>query len=225
MKDRGLEAKILDMAERAGVAGSRIFEVDKSVDSKALNAYVIGFGDTKRIVLYDTLLAQLEPVEVLAVMGHEIGHYVLGHVTRTLLLSSIVTLITLWWVDRAGRWLTRRFARPFGFDRLDDVASVPLLVLLAQLVTLGLMPAILTYTRAQEHEADRFALELTRDNRAAAMAFATMQRENLGVPWHGTLDRLFRASHPSVGERITFCNEYRPWEAGRPLAYGRFFRP
>ncbi|MDQ3013618.1 MAG: M48 family metalloprotease, partial [Acidobacteriota bacterium] len=80
MKNKALEAKILALAERAGIEGSRVYEVNKSADTKHLNAYVTGFGGTKRIVMWDTLLNQMNEREVLSVMGHEMGHYVLGHV-------------------------------------------------------------------------------------------------------------------------------------------------
>ena len=225
MKDPSLETKILALAERAGISGSRIYEVDKSVDSKALNAYVKGFLGTKRIVLYDTLLAQLDDEEVLAVMAHEMGHYALGHVTRSILLSSFVVFASLFLVDRSGRWLIGRNSARFGFDRLSDVASVPLLAILLQGTSLLLAPVALAYSRAQEHEADRFALELTRQNRSAARAFATLQRENLGVPWYSAFEKLWRSTHPSIGERIDYCNQYHPWTEGRPLVYGSYFRP
>src|SRR5215469_5663215 len=93
MKDKALETQILDLAGRARIAGARVFEVEKSVDTKTVNAYVAGLGRTKRIVLWDTLLAKLEPRETLFVMGHEMGHYVLGHVLRMLALLSAVVLL------------------------------------------------------------------------------------------------------------------------------------
>jgi STE24 endopeptidase len=79
-------------------------------------------------------------------------------------------------------------------------------------------------SRHQEHEADRFALELTRDNRAAATTFVRLQQENLGVPRPGVLYLLWRGSHPSLGDRVDFANRYRPWEQGKPLRYGGLFR-
>ncbi|WP_406696559.1 M48 family metallopeptidase [Singulisphaera sp. Ch08] len=225
MKDKVLEREILALAERAGISGSRIHEVNKSVDTKALNAYVTGLLGTKRIVLWDTLLARLDDREVLVVMGHEMGHYVLGHVPRTILLSSLITLASLFWADRAGRWLLARAKGRFGVSQLSDVASVPLLLLLLQLASLALLPVANVYSRHQEHEADRFALELTRSNRDAALAFVKLQKENLGVPRPGLVYRIWRGSHPSIGERIDFCNTYRPWMQGRSLRYSRWIRP
>jgi Zn-dependent protease with chaperone function len=211
MKDQALERSILDLAARAKIEGSRVFEVEKSVDTKAMNAYVTGLWNTKRIVLWDTLIARLNETELKSVMAHEMGHYVKGHVVQSILLSFVVTLAGLFLVDRLGRRLLARFAPRLGFDRLSDVASLPLLLMLMEVAFLALSPVALAYSRYQEHEADRFALDLTHANHSAATAFVKMQTENLGNPRPGMFYKLFRASHPSIGERIDFCNSYRPW--------------
>ena len=215
MKNQGLERSILDLAEKAGISSSRVFEVAKSVDTKAVNAYVTGFLDTKRIVLWDTLLAKLNEREVLFVMAHEMGHYVLGHVVRSILLSFVVTLLGLYFVHVASGRLIERFRDRLGFDRLSDVASVPLLILLLQVSSLVLNPVAMAYSRYQEHEADRFAIELTHANHSGGTAFVKLQEENLGNPRPGWVYRVFRASHPSIGDRIDFCNSYHP-AAARP---------
>jgi STE24 endopeptidase len=222
MKDKALERRILELAERAGIEGSRVFEVEKSVDTKALNAYVTGVLGSKRIVLWDTLLAQLNASEVLTVMGHEMGHYVLGHVARSIWLGSLVVLTGLFFVDRAGRWLIARFSARLGFDRLSDVASVPLVLMLMEVSSLFLGPVALAYSRYQEHEADRYALDLTHANHSFATAEVKMQAENLGNPRPGWFYTIFRASHPSIGDRIDFCNQYhsRRTETGSPAVDG-----
>jgi STE24 endopeptidase len=224
MKDKPLEGAILSLAGRAGIEGGRVFEVDKSVDTKAVNAYVTGFGQTKRIVLWDTTIAKLERRQLLFVMGHEMGHYVLGHVWKLIALASLLVLVTLWVAHRTAGWFIGRWRGRFGFDSLADVAALPLLLLLANGFSLVVSPALLAYTRHQEHESDRFGLEITRDNRAAATAFVTLQAENLGNPRPGLLYKLWRSSHPPLGERIDFCNAYRPWESGRPGRYEGLFR-
>ncbi len=221
MKNKGLEQSILDLASRAGIEGSRVFEVNKSIDTKALNAYVTGVLGSKRIVLWDTLIARLEEKELLVVMAHEMGHYVLGHVVRSILLSSFLTLTSLFLVDRLGRWLVARYSHVLRFESLADVASVPLLLLLIQVTSLFLTPAAMAYSRYQEHEADRFALDLTHTNHSGATAFVKLQRENLGNPRPGLIHKIFRASHPSIGERIDFCNGYRPVASSAPLRDGR----
>ncbi|HEX5724099.1 MAG TPA: ABC transporter substrate-binding protein, partial [Longimicrobiaceae bacterium] len=224
MEDKTLEAEILALADRAGIEGGRVFEVDKSVDTKTVNAYVTGFGGSKRIVLWDTLLRALGRREVLFVMGHEMGHYVLRHVLWGLALGAAGTLFSLWAVHRTAGWLIARWRHRFRFDRLEDVASYPLLLLVVSVLGLAGAPFANAFSRSQEHEADRFGLELTRDNRAMALAFVKLQRENLAVPYPSALFKLFRASHPPLGERIEFANAYRPWETGRPLKYGDRFR-
>ena len=85
-------------------------------------------------------------------------------------------------------------------------------------------PVGLAYSRYQEHEADRFGLEITRRSRPAAMAFVKLQQENLGNPRPGLLYKLWRSSHPPIGERIDFCNSYRPWAKGSPLTYAEYFK-
>jgi STE24 endopeptidase len=220
MKNKALESRILALADRAGIEGSRVYEVNKSVDTKTVNAYVTGIFNTKRIVLWDTILAKLQPPEVLFVMGHEMGHYVLGHTWQYILLGSALALFGLWVIHRTAGWLIARYRDRFGFSELADVASVPLMALLFSLVSLVLTPAILAVSRHNEHESDRFGLEITRDNRDCATAFVKLQQENLGNPRPGPLYKLWRSTHPPLGERIDFCNEYRPWETGRTLKYG-----
>jgi STE24 endopeptidase len=224
MQDRALEARILTLAERAGIAGSRVYQVRKSVDTKTVNAYVTGIGSSKRIVLWDTMLAKLNPDEIVFVMAHEMGHFVLHHTLAIILGATLLVTGSLYLVHRVAGTLIARFGSRFGFDRLSDIASFPLLLLLGTLVALITTPLALAFSRHQEHEADRFALELTRNNHAAATTFVRLQQENLSVPRPGPFFKLWRGSHPSLGDRVDFANRYRPWETGGPLRYGRLFR-
>jgi STE24 endopeptidase len=224
MKDPALEAKILALADRAGIDGGRVFEVEKSVDTKTVNAYVTGFLASKRIVLWDTLLARLDEREVLAVMGHEMGHYVLHHVLIGIAFYALLAGVGLWVVHRVAPLAIARWRGRMGFVRLDDVASLPLLLLLLQLGSLAILPAALGFSRWMEHEADRFALELLQDNRAQATAFAKLQQTNLSNPRPGALYVLWRGTHPPLGARIDFANTYHPWQTGAALRYADRFR-
>lgn len=223
MKDKALERRILALAESAGIEGSRVYEVEKSVDTKAINAYVTGFHDTKRIVLWDTIIAKLATDELLFVMAHEMGHYVLGHVVQGIFFFSALILVGLYFAHRIAWSLLRRFSARFGFDQISDVASVPLMLIALNVAMLVLEPVGLAYSRHIERESDRFALELTRDNQAAAEAFVKLSTENLGYPDPGWLMTVLRASHPPIADRVAFCNEYRPWAEGEPLRYGDRF--
>jgi STE24 endopeptidase len=223
MQDKALETRILALAERAGIRGTRVYEVNKSEDTKLVNAYVTGIGGTKRIVLWDTLIARLTPDQVAFVMAHEMGHYVLNHTLLIIIGAAVTATLSLYAVHRlAGRFIAR-YRRRFGFDRLDDVASLPLLVLVSGLVSFVITPAVLAFSRWQEHEADRFALELTRDNRAGAETFVRLQQENLSVPRPGLLYTVWLGSHPSLASRIEFANRYRPWATGEKLRYEHLF--
>jgi STE24 endopeptidase len=224
MKDKALEADILRLAERAGIEGGRVYEVDKSVDTNAINAYVAGIGSTKRIVLWDTIIKRLDRQELLFVMGHEMGHYVLGHTWRIVGLLSCTIMLMLFLIHRSAGWLLARYGARFGFHELSDVASMPMLVLLFSLGFLVAQPFALGYIRHLEHEADRFGLEITHANRAAAVAFVKMQQDNLANPRPGWLMTVMRASHPTLADRIEFCNTYRPWAEGQPPVYQHLFR-
>jgi len=224
MQDKALEGDVLATASRAGVEGARVFQVDKSVDTEKVNAYVTGVGNTKRIVLWDTLLARLSPRQIRFVVGHELGHYVLGHVVVSIFVSWGLILLGLYGAHRTADLLLSRFGGRFGFTQLADVASLPLLMLLLSVFSLLIGPATLALSRYHEHEADRFALELTHDNHGGASAFVALQQQNLAVPRPGWLFKLFRASHPPIGERVDFMNSYRPWEHGEPERYTDHFR-
>jgi Zn-dependent protease with chaperone function len=224
LQDRVLEARILGLAERAGIPGSRVYQVNKSVDTKTVNAYVTGVGSSKRIVLWDTMLTKLTPDEILFVMAHEMGHFVLHHTLSIILGATLLVTGALYLVHRVAGTLIGRFGEKFGFQQLSDVASFPLLLLLGTLFSLVTTPAVLAVSRHQEHEADRFALELTRNNRAAATTFVRLQEENLSIPRPGPIFTFWRASHPSLGERVDFANRYHPWRTGEPLRYDRHIR-
>ena len=224
MKDRALEAKIVALADRAGIEGARIFEVAKSEDTKTTNAYVTGFGVTKRIVLWDTIIARMDERSLLFVMGHEMGHYVLHHIWVVIAALSALAMLSLYAVHRVAHGLIRRHAHRFGFERLDDIASYPLVNIVAGVVIGIATPLFYVVTRHDEHEADRFGLEITRDNLACATAFVKLADDNLGIPRPNPILHLLRGSHPTLAERIEFCNSYRPWESGQPLRYEDRFR-
>jgi STE24 endopeptidase len=224
LKDKAIESSILQLARHAGIDGGRVFEVDMSRDTKTMDANVSGFLGTERIVVWDTAIAGLEKTELLTVLAHEMGHYVLGHPGPRILLQSFLLLTALGFVHWAGRPLVKKYKKYFGFDRMDDIASLPLIFLLLNVAILLLLPADFAFLRHQEHEADRFALELTRDNHAAATAFVKLTQGVLGVPRHGWLYSTWRDTHPSLGERLDFFNEYRPWQTGQPLKYDHFLK-
>jgi STE24 endopeptidase len=224
LRHRVLEQRILRLADRAGIPDSRVYQVNKSVDTKVVNAYVTGLGATKRIVLWDTLLEELEPAQIEFVVAHEMGHFILQHTASLILAATVLATTSFLIIHRMAGRLIARYAPRFGFDRLSDFASFPLLLLLGTTVSLVATPLGLALSRHQEREADRFALELTRDNRAAATTFVRLQEKNLAIPRPSMLYLLWRGSHPPLAERVDFANRYRPWETGDALRFGELIR-
>ncbi len=224
MQDKLLEQEILQLADRAGIEGGRVFQVNKSEDTEAVNAYVGGILNTKRIVLWDTLVNKLNREQVLAVVGHEMAHYILGHIWKFLLLLSVLILAGLYAVHRSLGFLIARFHHRFGFTEPSDIASLPLLIILMSVFLLAVKPMVFAYTRLAERESDRFGLEITRNNYAMASALTYLHEQNLLHPNPGRLYVLWRSWHPPIAARIEFANNYRPWETGEPLVYGEYFR-
>jgi hypothetical protein len=193
--------------------------------SARLRDWAKRIGHTKRIVLWDTIIKQSTANELSVVMSHEMGHYVLGHVWSGLIFGSSVLLVGLWLVHRCAGWILRRFAARTGVTELGDIASLPLLMLIFGLFIFAFKPALLAYSRHLEHEADRFALEITRDNHDCATAFVKFIQHDLAYPTPGPLFVLWRSSHPPLAERISFCNTYRPWLEGQIGRYSKYFSP
>lgn len=212
-------------AARGGLENATILVMDQSTDSKTFGAYVTGLAGTERIVLFDTTLKTLTQPEILFVVGHEMKHYLLKDVWKIVGLYVVIMLVGFFAVDRLARAATRRWTNRFGFDDIADPAALPLLLIVFGIVSLFLTPAINIFSRNIEHEADRFGLELTHDNPAAASAFVKRFNEALGIPYPGWLERNFRLDHPSLGDRITFANEYHPWDEDKPLVYGDWIKP
>lgn len=224
MKDKQLEEQILALAAKAGIQGGRVFEVDKSQETKGLNAYVIGLGRTKRIVLWDTTLKAMTPDEILFVVGHEMGHYVLNHMWWGIAYYSALSFLIFYLTYRSANYLMKRYHHRFGFTHLSNIASLPLFLLLIGIFMLLATPLSNWFSRHLEHEADRFGLEITQNNQAAGEAFIVLQQGNLANPRPGPLYNFWRNTHPALGERVDFCNSYCPWKEQEPLKYGKCFQ-
>ena len=204
------------------IPGRNVYQVDKSTQTRKINAYVNGFGASQRIVLWDTMLKAMKEDEILCVMGHEMGHYKLGHVWRGIVLISLLSVALFYLSFLIMHWSVRRFGRAWGFTELHDAASLPLLAVTLTIVSFVAQPLINAQTRANEREADLYALELTHMNDAAARAFIKLGAQNKSNPEPGTVLKIFQYTHPPLIERIRTAQEYRPWEHGKP---NRFFKP
>ena len=214
LKDAALKRDILALAHSEGIPAGEVYQMDASRQSGHNNAYVTGLLGTQRIVLYDTLLQRFTPREIRCVMGHEIGHYVLNHIWKTVGLVLVLLVSGFLLIDRVARRLIR--ARPaWGIGRIEEPASLPLLMLLLSGFLTIAQPLLASYSRAQEHAADRFGLDLVRDPEAAASVFLKFGRYDLSEHHVHPLIEKILFTHPSVANRIRFVHE---WARAHPDA-------
>ncbi len=216
LRDKQLERKILDLAEKAGIPGRKVFEVNKSVQTKKVNAYVSGFGASQRIVLWDTTLREMKEDEILFVMGHEMGHYVLHHIWKGILFTVCLSALFFYLSYLFTGWAVARFGPRWGFAELSDVASMPLLVATIGLFSFIAQPVTNSFSRGLEHEADQFGLEVTRLSDAGARAFIKLGEQNKSNPEPSPFVKTFVYTHPPLIERIRFALSYHPWTEGKP---------
>jgi STE24 endopeptidase len=200
----GLEAEIRALMQQAKLPVSRVLQVDASRRSRHSNAYFTGIGRVKRIVLFDTLLEQMENREILAVLAHEAGHWKKKHVLKRMLLSQGAALLACL---AAFLLLRRGVAGPWlNLPHLSFFAEVTILAFLGGLLGFLLTPLGSWLSRRDEWQADRFALRLLGEGRPLASALIKLSRENLANlhphPWYAW----FYYSHPPVTERVAFLH-------------------
>ncbi|HEX7828727.1 MAG TPA: M48 family metallopeptidase, partial [Thermoanaerobaculia bacterium] len=216
LKDQVLKQKLLNLASQAGIEGSRVYEVNKSKQTKTMNAYVNGIGPTNRIVMWDTLLAKMSHDEVLAVMGHEMGHYVMKHIWKTLAFSLALSFFILYFVQKVHDKTLPKYGPRWGFTDRGDPASLPWLLIILSGASFLATPIISGYSRHNEHASDMFSLELTHLNEPMATAFRKFAEDSKRDPNPHPFIKYWRYTHPPIGERIPFALSYKPWEKGEP---------
>jgi Zn-dependent protease with chaperone function len=220
LRDHDLRQAIHALTARADIPSTRVFQVDKSSQTRKLNAYVTGFGSTQRLVFYDTLLEEMKTDEAVVVAGHEIGHYRLGHIWKGILLSGAGAFGFMLLYFAVTRALLARFGASWGVRDLADLASLPLLASSLAVLLFLTAPIPNFVSRSMEHEADIYALEITHDNDAAARAFLKLAGVNRSDPSPAPLVEAFLGTHPAVLDRVRFALDYRPWERGEsPQAF------
>lgn len=213
LKDEALRRDLLGLASRAGIEGGRVYQVDKSKQTKTMNAYVTGMGPTKRIVMWDTLLAKMTHDEVLAVMGHEMGHYLLRHLWKGLAAAVVIALVILFLAQKVYDRGVARWGSRWGATGVGDPAAFPWLLIIIATIAFLLSPVMSGISRHREHEADIFGLELTRLNEPMATAFIKLAEDTKINPDPHPFIEFWRYSHPSINKRIAFVLRYKPWES------------
>lgn len=214
LKDAALKKEILDLAHSQGIPAHEVYEVDASRQSEHNNAYVAGVLGTQRIVLYDTLMKRFTPREIRFVMGHEMGHYVMNHVWKTVGFFSVLIVAGFLLVDRMARRFIDRHS-VYGIRRFEDPSSLPVILMILSVFFLVTRPMISTFSRSQEHAADVFGLQVVGDPEAAASGFLKFGRYDLAEIDVDPRIEFFLYTHPSVGNRILFAQQ---WARAHPAA-------
>ena len=203
LKDKRLESEILTLANKAGIEGSRVYEVDASKQSTKINAYVTGMFGSKRIVLYDNLIKGFTPDEIKFVMGHEMGHYVMHHIWWGLAMAVVFIAFVLWLTDKTIHGAIIRYRARFKFDRLGDIASLPLVLIFLSVFSFVFQPISNGLSRYFENESDKYGLNITGiSGDKAAIAFEKLSAYNLADPDPNALVEFWFYDHPALKKRI-----------------------
>ncbi len=195
---------MLELSRRAHTRVKGVFEWKLSEKSKKANAALMGLGNTRRIILSDTLLNGFNTDEIEAVLAHELGHHVHRHIFQLIAIQGGALFAGLYLIHRTLDWLTPHF----GFHGAADFANLPLLALVTTILSLMLLPAVNSYSRALERQADTYALKAIPSRDSFITSMEKLAELNLAErqphPW---IEFIFH-SHPSIQKRIEFAQKF-----------------
>jgi STE24 endopeptidase len=211
LQDDQLKKRLVGLSERAGTRVRGVYKWHLSEKSKKANAALTGLGNTRRIILADTLLENYSPDEIEAVLAHELGHHVHKHILKSIGVQAAVTFVGFW----AANW-TLHYAinRWHIFETLSDFANLPLFVLTFTVLSFLLMPALNALSRFHERQADRYAF-----NNIAAIApfISSMNKladQNLAERVPSRWIEWWFHSHPAISRRIAAAEAWAKLNAG-----------
>jgi Zn-dependent protease with chaperone function len=222
-----LVTRLETLVTRTGtnIPPDKMFLALQSEKSNGVNAYVAGMGGTKRMVIWDTTADRLPEDEILFIMGHESGHYVLNHIPKEYLVDVVIFFFLFLVSAKLGEWFFRKFGTKWGIDGYDSRAGFTVLLLALSIVTTFLTPAMNAVSRYFEHQADIYGQEAIHTLVADPQKTAIASFNHLGELWledpnpNAFMDFWFR-SHPSTADRTNFAAHYDPWANG---GHGQFF--
>lgn len=221
-KDPSLTLALQNLVQKAevNIPAEKMFWMGAGEKTTTLNAYVTGFGASKRIVVWDTTIAKLTTPQITFVVGHEMGHYVLQHIPKGLALGAVGLLIAFYLGFRCIGFILYRWGTGWGIRALDDWASLPVLLLLFSLFAFAGNPLASAASRYFEHQADLYALEVTHGlspdaTQVAAQAFQVMGDVGLSDPDPNPVYVFMFYDHPPIRDRVQFSLSYDPWSKGQ----------
>ena len=200
-----LAERLLALAKKANTKVRGVYKFDMSRRTKAANAALTGIGNSRRIILGDTLIDEFETEEVETILAHELGHHVNRDIPVGIIINSLTTLIGLYLASLGLRW----GVDSLGLQGVADVAAFPLFSLILGVYGLITMPLGNAYSRWRERRADAYALEATRNPQAFAAAMTRLANQNLAdvdpEPWV----EFMLHSHPALSKRIQMAEEFQ----------------
>ncbi|HKE71032.1 MAG TPA: M48 family metalloprotease, partial [Nocardioidaceae bacterium] len=206
---------LIKLAESDGIEVNDVLVADASQRTTSLNAYVSGFGASKRIVVYDTLLQDATPAEVRLVVAHELGHAKNNDVLHGTIVGALGAIagVTLLALLVTSRRLARRAGYPEGSPR--DAQVVPAILALVACGTLLILPVQNLISRAIEARADVHSLDLTKDPKTFEATQRKLATTNLSDPWPPRLLYAWYATHPTLAQRIAIAQGWQERESDR----------
>jgi len=199
LQNDDLKARLVRLSEKAGTRVRGVYKWRLSEKSNKANAALTGLGATRRIILADTLLDNYSPEEIEAVLAHELGHHVHRHILKSIGVQAVVTLIGFW---AANLVLHIAVDRWHMFETLSDFANIPLLILVATVLSLLLMPALNAYSRFNERQADRYAFRSISTVTPFISSMNKLASQNLAERTPSKLVEWLFHSHPSISRRV-----------------------
>lgn len=204
LEDEALVSRLRSLAERAGARVRGVYTMDMSRRTSAANAALMGLGNTRRIVLGDTLVDRYPVDEIEVVLAHELGHHAHNDIAKSIAGQSLIVLLSFWLADQALRLGAGRL----GLDGLADPSGLPLLGLVMGVVSFCTGPVANALARWIETAADSYALETTGKPEAFASAMTRLANQNLSeVDPPGWVEVLFY-DHPPIGKRLAMARAY-----------------
>jgi STE24 endopeptidase len=204
-----LRDKLVDLSHKANVKVGDIFTMDESKQTKTVNAMFTGLGNTKRIVLGDNLIDEFTPDEIEVVIAHEMGHNLLHHIWKFIILSSIMAGVGFFIIHLLGGKIITKFRSRMKIENMADVAGLPLLFLIFMVYGIITMPIGPAFSRAMERQADKFALDMTHNKEAFISAMNKLAYINLSDPNPSPIIEFLLYDHPPISKRIKFADEYK----------------
>jgi STE24 endopeptidase len=214
------------VVQRGGIdiPPNRMFLMKASEKVTGLNAYVTGIGSSKRVVVWDNSIAKATPDEISYIFGHEMGHYVLNHIPKTLVFLSVLLLIEFYLGYRGMQWLIRRYGASWRIPSQSDWAALVVLLLVFSVLSFLSEPIINGFSRSNEHAADVYGQEavhgIVADPQATAQhSFQVLGEQSLTDPSPNRFVEFWTFSHPSISSRAAFAAAYNPWVPGQHPKY------